>query len=530
MKRGFALTLSVIILLMFLVLILTVESQRIAVDEQTRSMHARLTATSALFSDIDSPALDYSLERLAKRSLYDIDMEVINGTGKYTKDWAGEKKIGGPNGLLCKNFTGKFKGYLESLRARAQDAGLDLAYTEPTCDSYLSGPFTANISTGTVITVSGNGVYANKTLARDISFSIEGLYDPMLALESREEYDKGRVLRPVIEYSVPLWNESDDEWSLTPDDTVTAHYGQGWVYGEVITSADALKADPSTWGLYILFVPGSDALSLWSASNLTKFRGVILRAQSAQPTVQKDQIVPGIKNGLACEFHMDIERWDEDATCIGCGIYIYGKGLTPTSECEVDKSKMTPGILFERHGNNYYWYQPGTGIQLGGVPFAVVSGSLSTGDKVLITAPAGAGIPVHKNMHVYDMEESRGAVLCGNYFALGSYYSGGDPLIPEQLYGPDFFQRLEGDISSTSKYGIQTFVVGNWAKKEYSKLDWQYYGKKEGIPVKGMPSCLDEKMCTERDDDQIYIGRFRINDDDSDLLDAYGFSDILYEE
>lgn len=530
MRRGFALTLSVVILLMFLVLILTVESQRIAVDEQTRSMHARLTATSMLFSDIDSPALDYSLERLAKRSLYDIDMEVINGTGKYTKDWAGSPRIAGPDGLLCRNFTAKFKGYLESLRARAQDSALDLTYTEPVCDAYLSGPFTANVSTATVITVSGSGIYANKTLARNISFSIEGLYDPMLALESKKEYDKGKVLRPVIEYSVPLWNESKEQWSLTPNDEVTAHYGQGWVYGEVISSADAVKADPSTWGLYILFIPGSDALSLWSASNLTKFRGVILRAPQAQPTVQKDQIVPGVKNGLACDFHMDMEIWTEDTTCLGCGMYVYGKGLTSTSVCEVDKSKMTPGIKFERRGNDYYWYLPGGGIQLGSVPFAVVSGGLSTGDKVLIVAPADIGIPVHKNMHVYDIEKLRGAVLCGNYFAPGKYSDGDAPLLDQSLYGPDFFQRLEGGIDKTSRYGIQTFVVGNWAKNKYSKLDWQYYGKKEGTPVKGMPSCLDEKMCTERDDDQIYIGRFRINDDSDDLLDAYGFSGILYEE
>ncbi|MCX8206134.1 MAG: hypothetical protein N3H30_02800, partial [Candidatus Micrarchaeota archaeon] len=284
MRKGFALTLSVMILLVFLVLILTIESQRVAVDEQARSMHARLAATSALLSDIDSPALSYSLERLAKRSLYDIDMEVINGTGKYTKDWAGKEKIAGPDGLLCRNFTGKFKGYLESLKSRAQDAGLELNYTEPTCDSYLAGPFTANISTSTAIKVSGSGVYAEKALTRAISFSIEGLYDPMLALESKDEYDKGKVLRPVIEYSVPLWNESDGKWSLTPEDEVTAHYGQGWVYGKVISSADAIKADPSTWGLYILFIPGSDALAQWSPSNLTAFRGVILRSNPVSYT------------------------------------------------------------------------------------------------------------------------------------------------------------------------------------------------------------------------------------------------------
>ncbi|MCX8205931.1 MAG: hypothetical protein N3H30_01750 [Candidatus Micrarchaeota archaeon] len=170
-------------------------------------------------------------------------------------------------------------------------------------------------------------------------------------------------------------------------------------------------------------------------------------------------------------------------------------------------------------------------MQIGDTPFAVVSGTLSTGDKVLIAAPGDVEVPAHKNMHVYDIEESRGAVLCGNYFALGSYYDNGDPVIAsESLYGPDFFQRLEGDIGKTSKYGIQTFVAGPWAKKEYSKLDWQYYGKEGGVPVKGMTSCLDEKMCTERDDGQIYIGRFRISDDNDDLLDAYGFSEILYQE
>jgi hypothetical protein len=90
------------------------------------------------------------------------------------------------------------------------------------------------------------------------------------------------------------------------------------------------------------------------------------------------------------------------------------------------------------------------------------------------------------------------------------------------LQGPSFFQRMFSnayDLDSNN-YGIESFLLGRWvggapnnglgtgdhgypATDTYSRLDWEFYQDALGgagltsEPIKGMPGCKDNVMCSE---------------------------------
>ncbi|GEM_PF-3032018 len=531
MRRGFALTLSIIILIFFLTLILTVESQRSSIEEQTRANHARMRAISSLLADIDSPALTYSLKKMAKRTLYDLDMKVIT-----SKAYFPDGTVRGPTGEFCKNLTAKYNGYLDSLKMRANDSGLTLTYAEPACDVELIGPFNASVSLNTTLNITGSGIFINKSLDRTFNFSIEGVYDPMLYFESAEDNPADPsyfIMRPIINSSIS--NEKVEEISRIAD----ADYGQGWAYGAVINTTDALQLKndgrEGEWGVYILYIT-PDELSEWK-NDLDKFAGVIFNSPSGGATRKDFTAVPlqgTDSHGLTCTYYLDMECWVEDSPCINCGVYVdgYKNGMT-ASDCTVNwdngarldrpQSYEKCNAVFEsggkwisdKNGLHAYANSQGENIRMS-KPFIKVQ-HLSQDflpDRVLINTELDTIFPVHSGMEALDIEVQRGAVLCGNYFAMGK--------------GPDIFSRLEGNINAKDKYGIETFVVGMWAKDAKSKLDHEYYSTStiRGNKIRGMPGCLRPDMC----DDKLYpegemtIGRFRISEErDND----YGMDTLI---
>jgi len=504
MRRGFALTLSMVILIFFLSLILSVESQRIAIEEQTRANHAQMRALTSLVADIDTPALDYSIAKMAKRSLYEIDWNVIT-THQPSKD---------PERELKDSFTQKFNGYLTSLEKRANDSGLTLTHTTPEVIITQRDPFTFTVNVSTNLTFRGKDVYVNKTLKKSINFSIEGIYDPLLSLKT---YDKNldvptnSILLPIIKSKI---NEFDD---LTP---IARGYGRGWVYGEVIDPENADKLQPQEWSGYILQLEGKD-LPMWK-DNLTQFKGVILISDKmANPNeIQTD--VPGYtSDGAACTLTIRATIWSETtAPCIMCGTYIIHKVISRSNE------SCVPSYASEYHypdgvSDTYYLYskanivndpdslQGRKNIDIGNTPFIVTSSSINA-KKVLINSEIENSLedtinlaypPVH-DVSIYNIEKQRAAVLCANYFTFGR--------------GTNITNRLKGNVNKNDPNGIETFVIGpDWAKQDYSKHDYEYFNKINGNLMKGMPGCITPQMCNTPTKD-LQIGHFMISTDRED--------------
>ncbi|MGC8924140.1 MAG: hypothetical protein ACP5KJ_03035 [Candidatus Micrarchaeia archaeon] len=503
-KKGFALTLSMIVLVFFLTLIISIESQRINIEEQTRSNHARMRALSSLLADIDSPAMDYALEKLAKRSLYDLDMQVIN-TSQYlgTGTTASE---------LCKSLSKKFDGYLNSLSSRSSDFGLQMKHSDVKCSANLVGPFDVEVTLKTNISFSGEGILVNKTIDRKFNFSIEGIYDPVLYMESKDFYErKGQkgVLRPIIKSS-----QNETELKAGPS-SQDADYGRGWAYGEVITTTDAGKRGEAEWGDKILFIEDKD-LPAWK-DRLDKFRGVILKG-SSDTTGREDKIE--VSCGMN-RVQVSVMTWQEDDQCIYCGSY--GTVKLPERDCTIDWSTFGN---YDIEGDTVYIYSPSGNNIIVNVPFVKTSASYSTGEKVLISNPLSGRSttdnfpPVHSGSKIYNIEDQRAAVLCGNYFEMG---------------GPSIFSRLEGNKTNTDEYGIETFLVGEWATEPRSKLDYEYYKKEDGNKIMGMPGCLYMRMCNDPykiggrtvNEEEMTIGKFRISDSRDD---DYGMDDIKVSE
>ncbi|MCX6768553.1 MAG: hypothetical protein NTY83_01790 [Candidatus Micrarchaeota archaeon] len=124
---------------------------------------------------------------------------------------------------------------------------------------------------------------------------------------------------------------------------------------------------------------------------------------------------------------------------------------------------------------------------------------------------------------VFDIENLRDFTRC-------SYY------IVNANNSPSFLQRLLSDgYKRTSPIGLETLLVGKWAGgvdtpdwNDYSRVDREFFGKKEGEKIRGMPGCKDWFMCA--DDPMISdVGNFRFYSPDS--MEFYlGTSDDTDEE
>lgn len=516
-KRGFALTLSMLILIFFLTLVLSIESQRVHIEEKTRSAHARMRALVSLFSDMDSPAFDYALSQLAKRSLYDVDMEVINSGGYLAEDTAEDE--------ICASFNSKLKAYLDSLKTRAEDMGLELEYTDPQCSLELIGPYNLSISTSTEINLYSDDISLSKSLNREVSFSIQGIYDPLLAVESSKQCSTlpdpslcSPVMRPIINSSV---SKADLE---EVDTVVSGIYGKGWAYGEVVDVSKANDIGENAWFDKILLVNG-DELYEWK-DELGRFRGVILKGDdNSEYSSYSDTIIA--EDGSTCNYN--IEVWTEKEPCIYCGKYAI---IDPQGCSSVNWGSILD--VYDEVGGKVYGYteqtfngplQHGVNIQPS-VPFVKIGGgstSVNSGDMVLVSnmlrdyESTDNFPPTHKDAVLYDIENQRAAVLCANYFAMP---------------GPSIINRLEGKLDANDgQYGLETFAIGEWAKQPYSRIAHEYYTDTSGDKVMGMPGCITMSMCNDPlivngeriDEEEMVIGKFRISDD---RAGDYGMDDI----
>lgn len=515
MNKGFTLTLSMVIVLIFMTTILTIETQKISIEEETHAQHAKLRAINSILLDLNSNAFDYSLSRMGKRAMFNVINEEI---ASRINDGPTYGYVKNAPEAICDEFKNNFEEYLSlSLGTRLNDTGLSIEYENMECEVELINATHVNLTTSAdLIFKEENKIEIKKSISLNSNFSIDGLPDPMLAIESfnANEVDLNQpIIRPIL--LSPMYNDTnnwEEENLIIEDDSIL--YAKGWVYGKVVDydydDIDDDKYQKEVRG-NILLIP--DTLSQtdlqialdFATSNAS--RGVIIDKKLSP----NSNTYTNVNNG-GCVMNYTITEYLETAPCIDCGSY--GVIIIQQSTCATHTCAtfgLTPTDC-EKVNNKLFYYSKisPSSITYSGV-YAVGSydfdGIFDTG-YVLIDEVKERTIKRANEAKVYNIERQRSATLCGNYFLNEN--------------APNIFSRMEGDLNANDEFGIETFILGTWVlEDENSKLDYQYYSEENGVYVKGMLGCKDAGMC---ESDFPNIGRFAI-----DELEKYGMEDIEYE-
>ncbi len=517
MKRGFALSMATVILLMFITMLMVIEYQRLNLEETTRSEHARMEAITSIFADMDSPAFNDSLKLIARNILRDMSLEVIDNG--YIKNAQGE---------FCNRYKSKIENeYLKSLNNRGEDLGIEFKIDQFDCELKESDKDPFHLIANIEFTVIGGDpdsmedLHVEKKIDRVLEVPIEGLPDPMIGYESN--LVKGHPeYRNIFNYSIERPNAK-----LVAEGVVS----QGLVYGKLYGIDDEITSRPA-----ILVVKASELSKV--KGKLKDYDGVILIGEEYGKLKDVTKTFTGVdKNNLPCSVTVEGTEYEENAPCINCGTY--GKiKLVDFGDCDIKSYGLSSKAKWVKDGKWLYYYiaedpddpknyQNGFNIEYDG-PFMKVAesgfgrgviGSLRPGRKVLLFTDKGytkvnGYIPVYDRGEIADIEDIRGLVLCGHYV--------------ESKYGPSYIDRLEGHYENDNQNApsLETYVLGTWATEEYSKLDWEYFNNRRGYKVAGMPTCLTIEMC-DQDDTDISIGHFRISDS---KINTLGLRDYKWED
>ncbi len=516
MRKGFTLTLSMVIILVFMTTILTIETQKVSIDEQTQSQHAKLMAINSILLDLNSTAFSYSLSRLGKRATFNVINEQIDSR---LNDGPGYGYVDDAEEAICNEFENNFAEYLEfSLGKRLNDTGLSIKYNDMECNVELIDAFTVNLITSVnLIFKEENKIEIKKSISLNSNFSIEGLPDPLLAIESWDDGDNELsmpVIRPILLSS--LYNntdnwDDDDNLEIDYDDL---DYAKGWISGELIkydfNKINDIEYQKEVRGKILMIDSNVDDNSkmqdLIDFYNLNGLKGIAID-KSLEPdtnTITNGNI------GAGCTANYTITTLDESQPCIMCGTLTNIKINKAT--CSVSCSTFgTSYGSCKQSGTTFNFYLPSVDDRTDMSSYGV-GNDFKEGKFVLISENKDESFPILNNGKLYDIDRQKQATLCGNYFLSDD--------------APDFFSRMEGELDNEDEFGIETFILGTWVlNPDYSKLAHEYYSKESGVSVKGMSGCKDENMCDSFTEISNF-GRFAIKEN---KLEKYGMEDIEYE-
>ncbi len=141
------------------------------------------------------------------------------------------------------------------------------------------------------------------------------------------------------------------------------------------------------------------------------------------------------------------------------------------------------------------------------------------------------------NAVAYGMENFRDSVLCGYYFEASL-----NPVVNSGKAGaPSFLQRMveDGYNFADDENGIFSFLVGPEyggeevpSYQDNSKLDFefvrQWLHNDDSIPIRGMPACKSEDMCS-MDVDDTFLAKFSISSENIISLDLEAVACPEYE-
>ncbi len=336
----------------------------------------------------------------------------------------------------------------------------------------------------------------SRTYSVKNTLDITGMIDPALARESRDAAGENRTVFRQFFFQKDLYPNSSSITVHRLSQTVSG--GQGWIYGPLATAGVSKDLVPTATAIamsdrktYVLAGTYDEIMAL-TPSVYEAFAGYIL---TSPPTLALSDCGTGDTNyneantfnpirytGAACNASIDAS-----AGVITDKPFIVAPGFNVTSapECPMlDGSNFTRRCVLQL--NTY-----------------LESEVAEHPPRKLSTTGSG----------IYELETIRDFVMCG-------YYT-------HNPNAPSYMQRLlnASYTRNSSAYGIETFVIGVYAN-DYdvydvnSRLDRElFFGSVEGVKIRGLPGCRNFNSCA----DSPITGIFAVSDS---TKDDYGLADI----
>ncbi|MFH0737838.1 MAG: hypothetical protein V1827_04225 [Candidatus Micrarchaeota archaeon] len=509
-KKGFLFTVTVFLVLVYILLSISVWVKSMEASERTFSEFYKESTVELTIEQITDSKMDEvgrilmmtSLSRLDEHTLTHSVLEGPSGDENQEIERALDELVvsGYADGSHFKGGVGiapqansSFSAWAANLNASLKAIGVYVSEFEVT--GFEMGQSDIDRVNYSMDVKVGLRDFANTSSVSRLyhlsnSVGVSGLVDPALVRESRNlAGDELTVYRQFFFNKDDYLDYSRVSVSriASPSDI---EGGQGWLYGPLARAGGTTDlvpnyedVDASDRRVYILMGTYDELMAL-PEIDIEGFAGYIVTTAPAYPSNcsgkqnEDDTINPITYSGATCAPTMGSPYTIKP--------FIVAPGFDPSAhdiECPLLSNESLRGRCVL--------------IQSSHLPEEVLS------DPVKKLTTTGSGI--------YNVELLRDFVMCGYY----THNPG----------APSFLQRLLNDSYSrtSTDYGIETFVIGVYANDTsydtVSRLDREMFSGDPGIRVRGMPGCKNYASCS----DSPTTGIFAVS---AWIRDQYGLNGI----
>ncbi|MCX6777628.1 MAG: hypothetical protein NT157_01965 [Candidatus Micrarchaeota archaeon] len=365
-----------------------------------------------------------------------------------------------------------------SMNEFAKERGFGFSVGIAEFNASMSGPWNVSLNFTLNISISdSSGEMGSSRISRvELSIPIEGFEDPLVGAESWKTVAPPLNRPPGAERQIFRFPEGREYRAVevTAPTTPDSRRGKGWVYANLTTDTSPAGRNKEN----ILVLVSAEG----NYDILGDYAGVIV---TEPPVVRRTERKTITQSSATCTVTCEYYMREDYQNCLDCLRYApYECDLVSQTGTECPTVRpQEPTTLTGAHSINVpYALGVGNYGQLAMLPAALIN-SPTNNSVTSFNRQVGAA-----DAEVYNIEGLRALAVCGYYIRSDS--------------GPDFLQRMAGELSATNNpNGIESLLVGRWANETYNDLplshvDYSYYSNVTGAKIKGMPGCKSQAMCT----------------------------------
>ena len=410
-------------------------------------------------------------------------------------------------------------GWQNKTDAAANAMGFDIQFSDArNFEYYQIDAWTVRVSFDMEMNITDieGTMRQNKTMHAESSFPITGFLDPMITRKDMEHRAPpvGRDLATEKQiFRLEMYQEpanlapnklKDEASSRIGDESE----GNGWFFGPIT------EKYPQEISLYAEGKAGINTANIKQYVLVSRYNASLASVANSY--------------GAVIVTEKPVLDWHVLDKTTGCNFTVQTRCLNCMRKMEAS--------LPNCKDNGWEFFQNNNPVD---VPVIAVN-NWNTNDVTPVTR-AQAGDDITEQFVLIDNEkESKGEKMDGYHrvlditrlrdMAICGFYVKGK--------GPSFFQRmLAGNVIQNPDFGIESFVVGQWAggaldqdNDIYSRLDWEFYTDVTGndVPkIKGMMGCKSKEMCGGANATEIGVGKFRLS---RDAIQRYKLEDIYCKD
>ncbi len=496
-KKGFLFTVTVFLILVYILLSISVWVKSIEASERSfsefyKESTVELTIeqiTPEKMNEVTRIIMNRGLSRLNDHSVdYPVEQGPVSDENMNVREAMYQLLM---NGTADAGFfrgdspievekNSSLRGWVDNLNASLRAIGIYVNEFDVPESSFQIGQSDIDMVNYSFDMRLGLKDYSNTSAVSRVyhvtnNLSVTGLVDPALARESKDAAGDNETIYRQFFFNKTIYGDTGQISAERISQPVSG--GQGWIYGPLAAAndtgmtlvPDASSIPPISGNRKIYLLVGSfDEISALTETVYENFAGYIV---TSAPTVVDDGC-----GGRESDTFNPIKH-----------------SAAPNCTAEIDAGA---GIVTQKP----FIIAPGFNASSDAVPECpLLDGSNLTRKCVLLlntylpsevrdvpprkTATSGSGL--------FGLETIRDFVMCG-------YYT-------HNPKAPSYLQRLLNNsyARNSTQYGIETFVIGNYASDygvyDYnSRLDRELFnGGIAGIKVRGLPGCRDQPACSD---------------------------------